>query len=259
MDIGNVQELHAAVVCIGCAGQTGLASPVHEGADTVDTTMRKILIPLGILLAALTLVAIGTFLWLSNAVPSLTEQQLRDALFTTLERESPEAFLVTGRLDMTVTTRVENSKVLLPGLIGLNLGTARATVRVPGRVSYGFEVDSLKPEMVRMQEDGSILIELPPLAVYSAAADLGRLEVETERGWARAGSLEDEVERQALRIVEGAMRRQALSHLKTSYQPRINAAKALERLLEPALRGLGMEDPRFRFQLGDDVVILPTG
>lgn len=221
--------------------------------------MQRILIPLGIVLAGLTLVAVGTFFWLSNAVPSLTEQEIRDALFTTLERETPEAFMVTGRLDLTVTTRVENSKVLLPGLIGLNLGTTRATVRVPGRVSYGFEVDSLKPEMVRMLDDGTILIELPPLAVYSAEANLARLEVETARGWARAGSREDQVERRALAIVEGAMRRQALSHLSTSYQPRINTARALERLLGPTLRGLGMEEPRFRFHLGDDVVILPSG
>lgn len=225
----------------------------------MDTTMRRILIFVGATMALLALLALGAVLWLSRATPQLTEQQVRDALFTTIERESPQAFLVTGRLEMTVTTRVENSKVLLPGLIDLNLGTTRATVRVPGRVSYGFEVDSLRPEMVRLREDGVIEIELPPLAVYSAAADLSRLEVETSRGWARAGSMADEVERRALTIVEGAMRRQAISHLSTSYQPRINAARALERLLEPALRGLGMADPEFHFRLADDLIIRPTG
>lgn len=225
----------------------------------MDNTKNKVLITLGVVLATFALVAVAVSMWLASAAPRFTEQDVRDALFTTLERETPEAFLVTGRLEMTVTTRVENSKVFLPGVIGLNLGTTRATVRVPGRVSYGFEVDSLKPEMIRMVEDGSILIELPALAVYSTEADLSRLEVETARGWARAGSLEDAVERRALTIVEGAMRRQALSHLSTSYQPRINAARAMERLLEPALRGLGMEEPRLRFKLGDDVVILPTG
>jgi hypothetical protein len=221
--------------------------------------MKRFLTFLGIALAILTAVGIGLTLWLSWAAPRLTEEDIRRALFTSIERESPQAFLVTGRLDLTVTTRVENSKVFLPGLIGLNLGTTRATVRVPGRVSYGFEADSLRPDMVRMLDDGSIQIELPPLAVYSAEADLSRLEVETERGWARAGSLEDQVERDALTIVEGAMRRQALTHLRTSYQPRINAARALERLLVPALRGLGMEDPQLRFRLGEDLVILPTG
>lgn len=221
--------------------------------------MRRALTVFAIIVAVLALVAVAGLYWLSRSAPRLTEQEMRDALFTTIQREAPEAFLVTGRLELTATTRVENSKVVLPGLIGLNLGTTRATVRVPGRVSYGFEVDSLKPEMVRMREDGVIEIELPPLAVYSVEADLGRLEVETVRGWARAGSREEEVERRALTIVEGAMRRQALSHLRTSYQSRINAARAMERLLRPALRGLGMEDPQFHFRLGEDLVVQPTG
>lgn len=238
-----------------------MASDLHSWAF-VTTNTRRFLVFIGITLVVLAVLAIGAKRWLSSKVPSvpqITEQQVQEAFFTAIERESPAAFLVTGRLQMNVTTRVENSKVLLPGLIGLNMGTTRATVRVPGRASYGFEVDSLRPEMVRMLQDGTIEIELPPLAVYSTEADLGRLEVETERGWARAGSLEDEVERRALAIVEGAMRRQAVSHLRTSYQPRVNAARALERLLEPALRGLGMEDPELRFKLGGTLVILPTG
>lgn len=224
--------------------------------------MRRVLTALGITLAALAvlaLVAVGAMHLFVRSAPSLTEQEVRDAMFTVIQRESPAAFLVTGRLELTATTRVENSKVVLPGLIGLNLGTTRATVRVPGRVSYGFHVDSLKPEMVRMLETGVIEVELPPLGVYSVEADLGRLEVETERGWARMASLDEEVEQRALAIVEGAMRRQGLSHLRTSYQSRINAARAMERLLRPALRGLGMEDPEFHFRLGEDLVIQPGG
>lgn len=225
----------------------------------VTTRAKRILIFVAVGLAALAALAVGAGLWLVRSTPQLTEEQVRGAMFTAIESEAPAAFLVTGQLGMNVRTRVENSKVLLPGLIGLNLGTTRATVRVPGRVSYGFEVDSLKPEMVRMLEDGVIQIELPPLAVYSTEADLGQLEVETSRGWARAGSLEDAVERRALEIVERAMRQQAVSHLRTSYQPRVNTARALERMLRPALRGLGMEDPVFRFRLGEDVVVLPGG
>jgi hypothetical protein len=191
--------------------------------------------------------------------PRWTDEQVRDALFTTIQRESPEAFLVTGRLDLTATTRVENSKVMLPGIIGLDLGTSWATVRVPGRVSYGFPADSLKPSMVRMLEDGTIEVELPVLAVYSVETDLAALEVQTSRGWARAGGSEDAVERQAIAIVESALRRQGLAHLRSSYQPRVNSARALERLLTPALRGLGMDEPRFRFRLGGDLVVEPEG
>lgn len=234
-------------------------APVLQPRLVVTTRTKRILIFVTVGLAVLAGLAIGAGVWLVRSTPQLTEEQVRDAMFTAIETEAPAAFLVTGQLGMNVRTRVENSKVLLPGLIGLNLGTTRATVRVPGRVSYGFEVDSLKPEMVRMMEDGVIELALPPLAVYATEADLGQLEVETSRGWARAGSMEDAVERRALEIVEGAMRRQAVSHLRTSYQPRVNTARAMERLLRPALRGLGMEDPVFRFRLGDDVVVLPAG
>jgi hypothetical protein len=113
--------------------------------------------------------------------------------------------------------------------------------------------------MVRLLDDGAVELRLPALAVYAVEVDLGRLEVETERGWARLESEEEDVEQRALTFVEGAMRRQAVSHLRTSYQPRINAGRALERLLGPALRGLGMTDPEFRVRLGDDLVILPSG
>lgn len=218
--------------------------------------MRRALI---LVLAILALLAAVLVVVLRIEPPRLTESQVREALFTQIQREAPEAFLVTGRLELVATTEVENTKVLLPGLVGLDLGTSRARVRVPGVVSYGFEVDSLRPAMIRMLEDGSIEVELPPLAVYSVEPRLSALEVETERGWARLGSTEDDMERRALAIVQGAMRRQALAHLRTSYQSRINAARALERVLAPALRGLGMEDPRFRFRLGEDIVVEPRG
>lgn len=215
-----------------------------------------------IVTAALVLLAAAGLILLLRGLPEpprISEQDVRDAMVTTIERESPEAFLVTGRLDLTVRTRVENSRVLLPGIVGLHLGTTSATVRVPGRVSYGFHVDSLKPNMIRMLDDGVVEIRLPPLAVYSTEPDLSRLEVETERGWARLGTGVDHVERRALTIVEGAMRRQALDHLRTSYQPRVNAGRALDRLLTPVLQGLGMTDPEFRVRLGEDLVILPSG
>jgi hypothetical protein len=215
---------------------------------------------LTIFLASLSLVlALGLTLGTLLERTRISDQAIRDALFTTIQRESPEAFLVTGQLEITTTTRVENSKVLLPGLIGLDLGTARATVRVPGRVSYGFQADSLKPDMVRLLEDGTIEVELPALAIYSAEPDLSALEVETERGWARLASVEDDVERRAITIVEGAMRRQGLTHLRSSYQPRINSARALERILTPALAGLGLEDPVFRFRLAEDLYVQPAG
>lgn len=220
--------------------------------------MKTTLIRFGLVLAFLA-AALVVLKVLDPPLPRLTDDQVRSAITTTLDLEAPEAFLVTGRLEMTATTRVENSKVLLPGIIGLNLGTSWATVRVPGTVSYGFEADSIRPDMIRVLEDGSVEIELPPLAVYSVEPHLARMEVQTDRGWARAGDSEDAVERRAIAILEGAFRRQALSHLRNSYQPRINTARALEVLLMPVLQGLGMEDPVLRFRVGDGVLVERSG
>ncbi|HSH46560.1 MAG TPA: DUF4230 domain-containing protein [Longimicrobiales bacterium] len=211
---------------------------------------------MGAVLVAAVVGGLVFLLW-NPPLPSVSETAVRDALMTTIQEEAPEAFVVTGRLELTARTRVENTRTLLPGIVGLNLGTTRSTVRVPGRVSYGFQADSLRPEMVRMQEDGSVEVDLPPLAVYSVEADLSALEVETERGWLRLGVSDENVERRALAIVQPAMRRQALSHLRSSYQPRINTARALERLLAPTLRGLGMEDPKLRFVIGGNLVVEP--
>lgn len=211
-----------------------------------------------ILLAlAAVVVAAGLYAALRLERPRLSEAEVRDALYTAIQRESPEAFLVTGRLDLVANTQVENTRVLLPGIVGLDLGTSRASVRVPGRVSYGFPADSLRPEMFRVLQDGTVEVRIPALAVYSVEPDLAAMEVETQRGWARLGSTEEAVERRAIAIVEAAMRRQAMAHLRDSYQSRVNAAEALERLLTPVLRGLGMEDPRFRFVLGGSLVVEP--
>ena len=218
--------------------------------------MKRVLIGLAVVA---TVLAAALFLIARVEPPGLTEQEVEGALFTAIQRESPAAFLVTGRLDLTATTRVANTRTLLPGIVDLDLGTTSATVRVPGRVSYGFPVDSLNPGMVQMLEDGSIEVVLPELRIYSVEADLSQLEVETERGWARLGTQQEAVEQRALAIVEPAMRAQARSHLSTSYRSRANTARALERMLSPVLRGLGMEDPTFRFRIDNDLVVEPSG
>lgn len=208
---------------------------------------------------AMVVVAVGVALALLLRGPGLTERELREAIFSAIERESPEAFVVTGSLELTVTTRIEDSRILLPNIVGLDLGTARATIRIPGRVSYGFPADSLRPDMVRLTDGGVIEVELPQLLIYSAEPDLAAMEVETRRGWARLPSTEAEVERRAIAVIESAFRRQGAAHLSSSYQPRINSARALQRLLSPALQGLGMDALSFRFRLGDDLMVQPSG
>ena len=216
----------------------------------------KLFIRWSLVLLLVAAAAVGGYLLRTTRI---TEQQVRQVVYATIERESPEAFLVTGRLDVTATTLIEDSRVLLPGLVGLDLGTARATVRVPGRVSYGFPADSLRPAMVRLTETGVIEVELPTLEIYSAEPDLAAMEVQTERGWARLPAAREEAERQAIAVIEGALRRQGRVHLQGSYQPRINTARALQRVLIPALQGLGMTEPVFRFRIGDDLVVEPEG
>lgn len=209
------------------------------------------------LVAVLAGVAIALALRLD--VPPVTEREIREVIFSAIEREAPEAFVITGTLELSVSTLIEDSRVVLPSIIGLSLGTTRATVRLPGRVSYGFPADSLRPGMVAVGEDGRIEVELPPLSVYSVEPDLALMEVETQRGWARLPGTAEEVERQAIAVIEGAFRRQGTAHLSSSYQPRINSARALQRLLSPALQGLGMDEPSFRFRVGDDLVVEPSG
>jgi len=207
-------------------------------------------------LLALVLLAVAVVLalpWLG--LPPLTERDVRQAVYATLQRESAESFLVTGTLELTATSTVRDTRRVL----GLSLGTSTATVRVPGRVSYGVDVEALRPEMIKLRDDGIVHVTLPELAVYAVEPRLAELEVETERGWARAPGAVEEPRDDALRYAEGALRSQARQHLHDSIQPRVNTARALQAVLAPVLTALGMEEPRFFFELGRGIIVRPTG
>lgn len=192
-------------------------------------------------------------------LPRLTERDVRSAVFTTIQREAPEAFLVTGSLELVATVTVEDSRTVLPGLLDLNLGTSRATVRIPGRVTYGFDVTSLAPGMIRLREDSIVHVVLPELRVFSVEPRLTELEVETARGWARMPRTRQETSEEALGYVEGALRVQARQHLRDSIQPRVNTGAAIRDLLMPVLLGLGMEQPRIYVELGNGIIVTPGG
>lgn len=187
--------------------------------------------------------------------PALTDEEVRQVVVATIQREVPASFFVTGTLDIPATVTVENTKYLLPDFFRFNLGTTRATVRVPGRVSYGFDVGALRPEAIQMGEDGLIEVTLPELSVFSVEPDLERMEVETEVGWARLhASSGQRVEQKAIGLVRRALRQQGEQHLARSTQPRVHTAEALEKLLTPMLEAAGLPDPRFRFQIGPEIV-----
>jgi hypothetical protein len=190
-----------------------------------------------------------TQLW--SGRPRLSEQEVRDVVFSTIQRESPASFLITGWIDVTAVTRVENTRTLLPGIVGLDLGTTSANVRIPGRVSYGFEVTDLTADMIRLIDENTVEVEIPDPGIYSVEPNLEQMEVETRRGWARVSSAtEDRVRQRAIELVQPTLRAQAQQHLASSTQPRINTADALQRMLHPVLTAAGMQDPQIRFRIG---------
>lgn len=200
--------------------------------------------------ALLLIGAAGLYLWSSR--PRVSEVDIRDVVYSTIQRESPESFLITGALEVTATTRVENTRTLLPGVVGFDLGTTSATVRVPGRVSYGFDVRNLTPEMIRVIGADTIEVTVPVPVLYSVEPNLEQMEVETQRGWLRLSQRTvDQVRGRAIQLVQQTMRAQGHAHLQGSAQPRINTAEALYDMLRPVLISAGMDDPHIRFVIGD--------
>ena len=220
-------------------------------------------------LAALVFVAVvAVLLWLLR--PRFREAEVQRTVIATLQQEAPASFLVTGTLQITITEEVERSEQLFPTLFlllrqaqpswpGWNQATARATVRVPGRISYGFDVSALTPDQIRVRESGLVEVRLPELRVHAAEPFLEQLEVKTEStGWMRLfGSKEDEVEREALAGVRETLRQQGEARLAQATQPRVNTARALEKLLRPVLIAAGVQNPQFRFEIGDEIVMEP--
>ncbi len=209
--------------------------------------------------SVLLLVAAAALVW--NIVkPRLTEEEVQTLVISTIQREAPASFYVTGTLDITAEAEVTINKVLLPRSINLKLQSTTANVKLPGRASYGFDVSALRREDIRLEEDGAVTVHLPSISVYAVESDLSRMEVETEDGWQRlysdAGS---RAELMAMSHAQDVLEAQAGSHIRTADQPRINTAHALETLLRPILQAAGVEDPQFRFDLGGGLVVEPRG
>jgi hypothetical protein len=210
------------------------------------------LVHIGVIIAVVALLLIGTVgLWLWSSRPRLSQTEIRDVIYSTIQRESPASFLITGALEVTATTRVENTRTLFPGVVGIDLGTTSATVRVPGRVSYGFDVRQLTPAMIRVLDGDTIEVTVPEPVLYSIEPNLEQMEVETQRGWLRISQrTTEQVRGRAIQLVQQTMRAQGEAHLQGSSQPRINTADALYEMLRPVLIAAGLEDPYVRFRIG---------
>lgn len=203
-----------------------------------------------------------------------SDATVRRTVLTTIQDEAPASFLVTGTLDMTVTVRVDSAQYLTPSWLTYLLqrtqpsalpllqGGAETRVRVPGTVSYGFDVRALDSSMITVEENGRVGVALPSLSVHSVESDLAQLEVRSRAtGWMRVlpSDMPEAVRTQALGAVKAAFREQAERRLDSATQPRVNTARALEAMLRPALQAAGVEAPRFRIQVGDELILQPDG
>ncbi len=192
--------------------------------------------------------------------PSITEEHIRESVVASLQRESDASFYVTGTLDLSTTTTVRNTKLLFPDILDFDLGTTEAIVRLPGRVHYGFDIRTLTAEHIQVQADGTVAVHIPPLSAYAVEPDLSRMEVQTSVGWARLyRSSGRRIEQRALQLANEALRQQAEQHLEDSIQPEINTARALEKLLVPALEAAGISDPKLQIQITPEIILQPEG
>ncbi|WP_105010998.1 DUF4230 domain-containing protein [Salinibacter sp. 10B] len=228
---------------------------------------RRTSLGLGILIGLL--IAAGVGLWWSQE-PS--EEQVRRTVITTVQEEAPASFLVTGTLDISVRVRLDSSEYLTPdwmthvlsyaqpAALPLLQGTSRTDIQVPGRVSYGFNVQALSPRMIAIEEGNVVVVDLPALSVHSVEPDLARLRVRSQtQGWMRVfpSDVYEEVRTKALGRVQEAFRTQAQRHLASATQPSVNTARALKAMLTPPLKATGLEAPQFRIWVGDRLSLVP--
>ena len=203
---------------------------------------------------ALIVVCIGGLLLVRATVRRISPEQIRQSVIATIQSEARESFLITGSLTITATTAIESSRIFLPGLLNLSLGTSRARVQVPGTAYYGFDVRKFDAKHIRVIGD-TIEIDVPKPQLLSVDANLKELQVWTEKGWMRTPASVDKIERTAIRNLDGALARQAAGHVATSEQPHINTAHALEKTLRPVLSAIGVKDPVFKFRIGERLVL----
>jgi len=226
---------------------------------------RRIGFGAGLLLGVL--FAVGVGVWWTQG-PS--ESSVQRTVLTTIQEESPASFLVTGTLTIATTVRVDSSQYLTPDWVTFVLGhtqpsvlpflegSSRARIRVPGRVSYGFEVGRLRAEMIRIENEGVVAVDLPELSVHSIEPRLSRLQMRTRsEGWMRVfpSEVSEEVRSRAMAEVRKAFLAQAEDRLRTATQPRVNTARALEKMLTPPLKAAGVDRPRFRIRVGEQLTL----
>lgn len=221
--------------------------------------MRRHALPLVLALVAIVVLAGVALVLLVR--PTWTVERVRDVVVTTLQEETAATDLVTGRVGVTARREIEDRGRFswIPawlGIPGVNLVGADVRVEVAGEALYGFDVMRLDPEMIALASDGVIEVLLPPLHVVAVEPDLARLQIRSREGILRRGAARP-LEEEALADVQLALREQGEAHLLRSSQPAIHTGRALAAMLRPAFLAAGMPDPRFRFLIGDELILEP--
>lgn len=243
-------------------------TPAPDAPDAPRTRRPRGTLRLTAAVVAAGLLALaGWFLWSAvdrmadavDGVPglALSREEVAARVHTAIQREADAAFLVTGRIEVTATSEVANTRTVLPGLLDLNLGTSRATVRVPGTVWYGVPLDGFVPGDVELVGDTLVRLRLPPLQVQAVEAALGDMEVRTERGWARLPVLsERDAERAAVGFVNDALREQGAAHVTDDPGAGTRTARVVADLVAPVLLAAGAASPTFHVTLGDRTYVV---
>lgn len=182
-------------------------------------------------------------------VPEVSEETVQTSVWTAIQSEAPEQFLIVGALEIGTQSEATSTTRLLPGVLDLPVGHTTVRVRVPGRASYGFDARQLRPRDVRYTPDGTVVVTLPALSVYAVEPRIEDAEISADAGgWQRISRLPERAAvRSALAQVRPAIRRQAEAHLASDDQPARNAARAVERVIRTPLEAAGVRGARFRF------------
>jgi hypothetical protein len=204
--------------------------------------------------AAAVLILVGVIAALRQVARGIAPEEVRERIVATIQSEAKESILITGSIDLTGTVTVENVRTLLPGVLDIGLGSSRATVQVPGRAYYGFDVRELDREKIRIRGD-TIEITVPQPRVISVDANLQELRVWSAKGWLRSSQSLQSVERSAVQRIDNVLARQAAQHVATSAQPRVNSAEAIRRMVRPVVEAAGITKPVFQFQLTERLTL----
>ena len=209
------------------------------------------------------LVGLAVVSFVRSAVPRISEETVQTAVWTAVQREAPAQFLVVGTLDIGTESEARSTTRLLPGMLDLPIGQTTVRVRVPGRAAYGFDVNTLRPRDIRYTPDGTVVVTLPPLTVFSVEPVLEDAEISVDaRAWQRLSRAPERAAvSAALGQIRPAIRTQAETYLADNAQPRRNAARAVERVIRTPLEAAGVRGAHFRFVVapGDTVDIGRAG